>query len=79
MPRFYFHLIDDLDAPDDEGKELRDIHAALEQARRMAIFTAAESVKEQRHLVRSHRIQIEDVDGNVLDTVRFEDVIAVKD
>ena len=79
MPRFYFHLLNDVDAPDEEGKELRDLEAAREHARRLAVFTAAESVKEQRHLVRSHRIQVEDGDGNVLDTVQFGDVIAVKD
>ena len=79
MPRFYFHLLNDVDAPDDEGKELQDLEAAREHARRMAIFSAAEAVKDQAHLVRSHRIQIEDADGKVLDTVHFGDVITVRE
>ena len=79
MPRFYFHLLNDIDAPDEEGRELRDLDAARELARRNVLFTAAESIKDHAHLVRSHCIQIEDSDGNVLDTVRFGDVIAVED
>ena len=79
MPRFYFHLLNDVDAPDPEGKELRDLVAAREHARRNVLFTAAETIKESGHLVRSHRIQIEDADGNVLDTIYFSDVIAIED
>ena len=45
----------------------------------MAIFSAAEAIKDQAHLVRGHRIQIEDADGKVLDTVLFGDVITVKE
>jgi hypothetical protein len=79
VPRFYFPLINDDDVPDDEGKELRDLEAAREFARRSAIFSAAESIKDKAHLVRSHYIQIEDADGNVLDAIRFGDVVTVED
>ena len=79
MPRFYFHLVNDVDARDLEGKELRNLTAAREHARRSAIFSAAESIKDKAHFVRSHRIQIEDADGNVLDNVRFGDIITVED
>ena len=79
MPRFYFHLINDVDARDEEGKDLRDLEAAREHARRNVLFTAAESIREMGHLVRSHRIQIEDADGKVLDTIHFGDVISVED
>ena len=77
MPRFYFHLVNDVDARDLEG--LRNLKAAREHARRSAIFSAAESIKDKAHFVRSHRIQIEDADGNVLDNVRFGDIITVED
>lgn len=43
------------------------------------MFTIAETIKDKARLVRSHRIQIEDADGNVLDTVRFGDVLTVED
>jgi len=33
VPRFYFHLIDDFDAPDEEGVELPDLEAAREHAK----------------------------------------------
>ena len=79
MPRYYFHLLNDIDAPDEDGVELPDLEAALKYARRNALFTAAESIKEHGHLVRSHRIDIEDAQGTVLGTVRFEDVIAIED
>ena len=78
MPRFYFHLLNDVDAPDEEGKELADLDAAREHARRNIRFTAAESLKEQGRVVLSHRIQIEDGGGNVLDTVFFSDVVNIE-
>jgi hypothetical protein len=36
VPRCYFHLLDDIDAPDDEGKELPDLETARKQARHYA-------------------------------------------
>ena len=78
MPRFYFHLLNDVDAPDDEGKEFPDLDAARQHARRNIRFTAAESLKEQGRVVLSHRIQIEDGGGNVLDTVFFSDVLNIE-
>jgi len=79
MPRYYFHLLNDVDAPDEDGVELPDLEAALKYARNNALFTAAETIKEQGHLVRSHRIEVEDAHGTVLATVRFEDVISIED
>ena len=51
MPRYYFHLLNDIDAPDEDGVELPDLDAALRYARRNALFTAAETIKEHGHLV----------------------------
>ena len=79
MPRYYFHLLNDIDAPDEEGVELPNLEAALKYARSNALFTAAEVIKDGGHLVRSHRIEIEDAQGTVLGTVRFEDVITIAD
>jgi hypothetical protein len=77
VPRFYFHLLNDVDAPDEEGKELPDLDAAREQARMNVRFTAGETLKEQGRIVLGHRIEIEDEDGNVLDTVYFSDVLQI--
>ena len=79
MPRYYFHLLNDVDAPDQEGRELPDLDAARDHARQNVLFTAAETIKEKGHLVRSHRIEIEDADGNVLDRVYFGDMVTIED
>ena len=78
MPRFYFHLIDDFDAPDQGGVELPGLEAAREHAKRVALFTAAEPLREEGKLVLDHRVDIEDGDGTVLDTVLFNDIVAVR-
>lgn len=46
MPRFYFHLHDDIDAPDEEGAELPNVQVAREHAIHMVKVTFAETVKE---------------------------------
>jgi hypothetical protein len=78
MSRFYFHLINDVDAPDDEGKELPDLEAAMQHARRHARVIAAETLKTDGKIVLSHRIDIEDEIGNVLGTVTFGDVVNIQ-
>ena len=78
MPRFYFHLYDDLDAPDEEGVELDDLEAARGWALRNAQFIAAETIKDTGRLVPGHRIDIEDQQGNVFGTVRFSDAVKIE-
>ena len=77
MPRFYFHLFNDVDAPDNEGLDLLDLAAARLHAGNQARFTAGETVKLQGRIDLRHRIDIEDHRGNVLDTVCFGDVVSV--
>ena len=79
MARYYFHLLNDVDARDDEGKEFPDLSAARDYARRNIRFTAGEVLKEQGDLVLSHCIQIEDAERNVLDTLYFRDVLNIKE
>ena len=45
MPRYYFHLLNDVDVPDQEGKELPDLEAARAQASFNIRFTAGEILK----------------------------------
>lgn len=78
MPRFYFHLLNDVDAPDGEGQELPDLEAAIKHARHCARITIAENVKDEGRFNRDHRIDIEDEDGRVLDTVWFRDAVQVE-
>jgi hypothetical protein len=78
VPRFYFHLRNDLDVPDDEGKELPDLGAAHTQALELARFEVSEMAKEQGRVVLHHRIDIEDEQHRVVDSVWFRDVVQVE-
>ena len=76
--RVYFHLINDVDVPDEEGVEVADLDAgracAVEQARGLI----GEQVKSEGRIVLSHRIDIEDESGAVLETLYFRDVIRIE-
>lgn len=77
MPRYFFHLHNDVEARDEEGVELPDLEAARRHAASNALFTLGETAKEQGQINLAHRIDIEDSDGNVLATVHFRDVIRI--
>ena len=78
MPRFYFHLFNDITSIDEEGSELPTESAARQRAETNAREMAAESVREG-HLVLSHRIEVGNELGEKIATVRFGDVIQVRD
>ena len=78
MPRFYFHLINDLDVPDEDGQEFASLAAAREHAIEQARFTLAETLKDEARANLSHRIIIEDEDGRPLATVRFGDAVEIE-
>jgi hypothetical protein len=78
MPRFHFHLRNDLDVPDEEGVELPHLEAARQEALSQARDLVGELVKEQGRIVLSHGIDIEDERGVVLATVRFADVLKIE-
>ena len=76
--RFYFHLLNDMDVRDEEGKELPDLAAAQEYARRNVRMLMAEMLKDEGRINLTHRIDIEDEHRRVLDTVWFRDVVQVE-
>ena len=78
MPRYYFHLYNEVDAPDEEGKEFPDIDSALETARDNARFTFAQTVRDEGRANLDHRIDIEDEQGRVLETVWFRDAVKIE-
>jgi hypothetical protein len=78
MPRFYFHLFNDITVRDSEGVELRDAAEALERAETAARGMAAESVREGR-LILDHRIEVVDESGSSVGTVHFGDVVEIKE
>ena len=78
MARFYFHLHNDIDAPDPEGTEFPDFEAAFASAKSQARQLAGDLVKEEGRLPLAHRIDIEDALHRVLDTVFIRDVVTVE-
>ena len=76
MPRFFFHVYDDMVARDEEGVELPDAAAAKREAVRGARSLACEQVVNGRlHL--GHRVEVEDSSGAHVATIAFRDIIAV--
>lgn len=78
MPRYFLHLFNDETTIDEEGVELPDAAAALAKARSVVREMAADSVRNEGHLVLSHRVMIEDTDRSNVGTVYFRVVIAVE-
>ena len=77
MPRYRFHVLNDIDAPDGEGQELTSLAAAHLQAIDYARELASASVRQGR-LDLTHRIDIEDDVGKVLSTVTFGEAVHIR-
>jgi hypothetical protein len=78
MPRFYLHLRNDLDVPDEEGVELPDLEAARARAAANARFTLGQTAMDEDKINFTHRIDIEDEQGCILESVWFRDVVQVE-
>jgi hypothetical protein len=76
MPRYFFHLYEDMPAPDEEGSELADLDAARACGIKEARSVAADQVREGK-LDLNHRIDVTDEQGVVVHTIRFADAIEV--
>ncbi|HEX4737140.1 MAG TPA: hypothetical protein VH331_06225 [Allosphingosinicella sp.] len=76
MPRFYFHVYNDIVAIDEEGLDLPDVDAAREQALESARELVCEGIhKGQLNL--DHRIEIEDENHNKVLTLTYRDAFTV--
>jgi len=78
MPRYFFDLFNDIQAPDLEGKDLHDLDAARANAVREAREMMAESVTKGRLDLR-HYIQVRDDAGQVVTVVQFGDAVVITD
>jgi hypothetical protein len=76
MPRFYFHVFNDVVTTDDEGLDLPDLDAAREQALESARELVCDAV-HKGHLNLDHRIEIEDEKGDRLLVLTFRDAFTV--
>jgi hypothetical protein len=77
MPRYFFHLHNDLDVRDEEGRELPDIESALRAAGEDARTMAAESVR-MGHLNLAHFVEVTGPDGRPLFRVTLGEVVEIK-
>ncbi len=78
MARFFFHVRDDMDVPDDEGAELRDIEVARNLATQSARVLMCETLKESGRISLNHRIDVEDEQGAVVASVPFGDAVSIE-
>lgn len=76
MPRYFFHLHNDMDVTDEEGADLPDDAAARAYAVASIREVATESIATGC-LDLGHYIQIVRDDGTVLQRLRFGDAISV--
>jgi hypothetical protein len=77
MPRFYFHLYDDVESLDREGLELASVELAVAVASHELRQFAAYGLQRHGRVTMSDRIDIADEHGRVIDTVRCEDVVTL--
>jgi hypothetical protein len=76
MPRFYFHVYNDVIAIDEEGLELPDLEAAREQAMDSARELVCESI-HKGHLNLDHRIEVDDEHHRRLMTISYRDAFTL--
>jgi hypothetical protein len=77
MARYFFHLHNDVETYDEEGRECDSIEAAREAAISEARVMASSSVLEG-HLVLSHNVAVTDARGRQVLVVRFGDAVSVQ-
>ena len=76
MPRFFFHVYDDMVVHDDEGIQLPDVEAARAAALSGARALICEEVMKGR-LCLDHRVEVEDEAGERVLVLPFREVIAI--
>lgn len=78
MPRYFFHLYNDLEVEDEEGVDLADLETVRAEALKAARDLMAEDVRLGK-LTLSHRIEVRDQKGEPVHTVRYGDAIQLRD
>lgn len=78
VPHYFFDLLNDVDAPDPEGKELPDLGAAIDEALKDARELIAASVQQDGTIDLRHHINIRGENGDVLHTLWFDEALTVR-
>jgi hypothetical protein len=76
VPRYYFHLHNDVEAWDEEGRELPDLDSATAEGMRAARDLVAESARQGR-ITLSHWIEIGDAQGARLAAISFGEAVEI--
>lgn len=79
MPHYFLHLHNDVEIPDDTGRDFRDLAAAKEEAIRSGREIIAEHVKLGRPIHLDHHIDIADGDGRIFAAIPFREIVTVID
>lgn len=77
MPRYFFHLHNDIDAPDESGRKYENDREALEYALECARDVASASVRRGA-LNLTHFVVCVADDGREVGIVRFSDAVQVE-
>ena len=75
LPRYTFHLHNDLETEDLVGKVFPDLASAKAHATAQARLMVSFSADEYGKIDLRHFISVRDIDGSVLAMVRFEDAV----
>ena len=75
MPRFYFHIYDEVETLDLDGLELPGIEAAIAVAIHELRQLAAYELKREGKVDMAARIDITDDAGRIVERVHFDDVL----
>jgi hypothetical protein len=78
MPRFFFHLHNDVEVPDDVGADLQSLDDARIKAVAAARGVMAEDIVEAGHITLSHRITIANSAGDELLELPFRACVEVR-
>ena len=77
MPHYFFDLHNDIDAVDEEGKDLPDLPAAIEHALCEARAMIQASVKSTGRIDLRHHIDVREGD-EIVYVMHFEDAVTVQ-
>lgn len=78
VPRFFFHIRDDLETRDEEGADLRDLDGARKHAIASARVLMCETLINEGRLTLNHRIDIEDESHSTVATVKFTEAVKIE-
>lgn len=79
MPHYHLNLFNSADTYDEEGRDLKDLAAAKDEAIRSSRDLMAEHVKAGEPIDLGHYIEVADDEGKVLVTIDFRELITITD